>query len=84
MSTASDPSTHSAGGDTAVPVCVHCGEEIRPCPGEAALPKWRDRNSLPGQQCGWSVGFVHASGERAGSHICGKDGNVATPATGQR
>lgn len=77
--TASQPFAHQADGGTAVAVCAHCGEEIRRCPGDAALPRWRDRADPQPPRCGFED-FVHASGERTGSHVCGKDGRLATPA----
>ncbi len=83
MTTSSRPSAHPADGDTLSPQCAHCGEEIRPCPGEAALPRWNDRNNPLPSNCTFREGYVHASGERPGSHVCGKDGQIATPAAGR-
>lgn len=80
MSSASEPSTQPGGGGTALVVCAHCGEEIRPCRGESTLPKWKSTDIFAG--CRFGEGYVHASGERAGSHVCGKDGHLAAPAAG--
>lgn len=78
MSAASQPSAQPGASGTAVVECAHCGEEIRPCLGETSLPKWKSTQVLAG--CRFGEGFVHTSGERAGSHVCGKDGRLATPA----
>jgi hypothetical protein len=83
VSISSKSSAQPADGDTASPQCAHCGEEIRRCPGEAALPRWNDRNNPLRSDCTFREGYVHASGERPGSHVFGKDGQVATPALGR-
>lgn len=82
MSSASQPSPSSSGGGTATVECAHCGEEIRPCRGETSLPKWKSTDIDAG--CRFGEGFVHTTGDRAGSHVCGKDGRLATPAGGGR
>jgi hypothetical protein len=74
-------SSQPAAGGTVVPLCAHCGEEIRHCPGTSPLPRWGSTQTF--SDCRFGDGFVHASGHRAGSHVCGKGGRLATPSAGQ-
>ena len=72
------PATRGADSDADEAVCAHCDEEISPCRGEAELPRrGRDRQA---DDCRFGR-YVHISGERPGSHLCGTDGQVATPAS---
>lgn len=80
VSTASQPSPGPADTGTATVECAHCGEQIRPCRGETTLPKWKSTDIFAG--CRFGEGFVHSAGDRAGSHVCGKDGRLATPVSG--
>jgi hypothetical protein len=77
MSPASAPFPSAAEPAAAETQCVHCDQPIRPCQGEAALEKWNHVEGVDG--CRFAR-FVHAGGERSGSHLCGKDTRVATPA----
>jgi hypothetical protein len=78
MSPAPVPSGSAAEPAADEPVCVHCDGLIRPCDGDAPLEKWNHPEGTAGCRFGL---YVHADGERAGSHLCGKDARVATPAT---
>lgn len=60
--------------------CANCAEQIRPCDGETPLVPWNHPEGTTGCRFGL---YVHADGERAGSHLCGKDARVATPAAAQ-
>jgi hypothetical protein len=76
-------STPTASHGTAEPAadelrCAHCEGPIRPCDGETPLEKWKRPEGTGGCRFGL---YVHADGQRAGSHLCGKDTRVATPAT---
>lgn len=79
MSASSQPSPSTAGGGRSIVQCAHCGEDVRHCPGDAALPKWDD----PGPTlhvCKFRSGYLHSSGPRKGSHLCGQGDQTATPA----